>query len=78
METCNCYIKKIGGPGVIVEIDAAKFGKRKYNRGRILDGQWLFAGIERNTGNAIMEPLANRNAQTLLEIIKKKINQEAL
>ena len=27
----------LGGPGVIVELDKAKFGKRKYNRGAYRD-----------------------------------------
>jgi hypothetical protein len=30
-----------------VEIDEAKIGKRKYNRGRYLEEQWVFGGIER-------------------------------
>ena len=32
----------IGGSGRIVEIDELKFGRRKYNRGRVVDGHWVF------------------------------------
>ena len=33
--------KKIGGPSHIVEIDESKFGKRKFNVGRRVDGCWV-------------------------------------
>ena len=35
-----------GGPGMIVEIDESKFGRRKYNRGRAVEGAWVFGAIE--------------------------------
>ncbi|KAK3876134.1 hypothetical protein Pcinc_019043 [Petrolisthes cinctipes] len=40
---------KIGGKDMIVEIDESKFGKLKYNVGRIVEGQWVFGGIFRET-----------------------------
>ena len=44
----------IGGQGVEVEIDESKFGKRKYNRGRVVDGHWVFGGMERTTGECFL------------------------
>lgn len=38
--------KALGGPDIIVEIDKAKFGCRKYHRGKLITGQWLFGGVE--------------------------------
>ena len=37
----------IGGPGIEVEIDESKFGKRKYYRGHKVEGQWVFGGREK-------------------------------
>ena len=35
---------KISGVGMTVEIDESKFGKRKYQRGRLIEGQWVLGG----------------------------------
>ena len=43
----------IVGQGVEVEIDESKFGKRKFNRGWVVDGHWVFGGIERTTGDCL-------------------------
>ena len=56
----------IGGPGKEVEIDENKFGKRKYNRGRAVDGHWVFGGMERGSGDSFLVEVAQRNAATLL------------
>ncbi|GBO29800.1 hypothetical protein AVEN_188022-1 [Araneus ventricosus] len=40
---------KLGGVGMVVDIDESKFGKRKYNRGKRVDGKWVFGGVERGS-----------------------------
>jgi hypothetical protein len=37
--------QKISGPDKTLEIDYTKFGRRKYNRGHKVKGQWVFGGV---------------------------------
>jgi hypothetical protein len=39
----------LGGEGLIVEVDEAKFGKRKFHRDRRVDGVWVFGVVERGS-----------------------------
>ena len=45
----------IGGPSVIIELDGAKFGKLKYNKGAYREGQWVLGGVDRDTAPAIKD-----------------------
>lgn len=80
-EVCVDYcfrssVSKLGGPGRIVEIDEAKIGHRKYNRGRIIEGQWIFGGIDRTTKNLFLVPVEKRDAETLINLIMTYIAPE--
>ena len=46
--------RKIGGPSTVVEIDEAKFGKQKYNRGRLVEGSWILGGIQRHSDECFL------------------------
>ena len=68
------HLKVIEGPGVEVEIDKSKFGRRKYNRGRRVDGHWVFGGgMERVTGECFLVEVDRRDATTLLPLIQQHI-----
>ena len=64
---------KLGGPGTIVEIDEAKFGRRKYHRGRLVDGHWVLGGVERGTDNVFLSVVPSRDAATLLPIVQHHV-----
>ena len=51
------------------EIDESKFGKRKYNRGRRREGQWVWGGVERGCDEVFMQITPSRDAATLLPVI---------
>ena len=76
-EVCVNYVvsrpRKIGDEGKIVEIDESKFGKRKYNVGRVVEGQWVFGGICRESRDFSMIPVDDRTSATLLTVIKEYI-----
>jgi len=61
---------KIGGPNKNVEIDESKFGRRKYRRGHPVKGQWVFGGVERESGNTFLVPVPDRTSDTLMSIIR--------
>ena len=65
----------IGGPGLIVEIDEAMFGKRKYNRGALREGVWVLGGVCRSTGNCFLIPCPGnrRSAAVLLPLIQRNV-----
>ena len=76
-DVCAEYFKQnpveIGGPGIHVEIDESKFGRRKYNRRRWQEGHWVFGGIESITGKSFLVEVQQRDANTLLPIIMQYI-----
>ena len=63
----------LGGEGIIVEIDEAKIGKRKFEKGRLITGQWIFGGFERETKKFFIECVPDRSVSTLLTVIQKWI-----
>ena len=70
-------IHKIGGINKCVQIDETLVSRRKYNKGRMLQGSniWVFGGIcvEDNQVFAVIVP--DRSANTLLECIDKYIEE---
>lgn len=64
----------IGGPNVIVEVDETKLGKRKYNRGHMVEGVWVVLGIERTAERKVfMVPVPNRSSEVLSNIIQSHV-----
>jgi len=64
----------LGGPGVVVEVDEAKFGKRKFNTGRLVDGTWIFGGFERGSKRCFLVLVPSRGADVLLDVINTWIH----
>ena len=62
--------EKIGGPGKLVQMDKSKIGKRKYHRGHVVEGQWVFGCIEEDSRKSFIETVENRTEETLLNLIK--------
>jgi hypothetical protein len=71
--------QKIGGQGVVVEVDECKMGKRKYHRGHRVDGVWVFGGVERNdTTRVFFVKVEDRSREMLLRAIAEHIERGSI
>lgn len=73
VEACLQMNHPIGGPGVIVEIIDSEFGKRKFHRGKHIEGMFVFGGVERGSNKCFFKVVEKRDRDTLLDIIKTSI-----
>lgn len=65
---------QIGGPGMIVQVDEALVGRRKFNVGRGLRESWIFGMVD-EAGQLRMEicPGGKRDRKTLTTILEKHV-----
>jgi transposase-like protein len=69
----------IGGQDIVVEVDESKFGKRKYNRGHMVEGAWILGGVERTPERRVfLVEVPDRKAETLLYILSRYIREGSI
>ena len=75
MESLLNANEMLGGPGKTIEIDEMKLGKRKYHRGRRIEGQWIFGMVEREAVNfkCVLVAVPDRSEATLRPIIESRV-----
>lgn len=61
------------GEAIIVEIDETKYFYRKYHRGQWREGNWIFGGIERESGRCFLVEVPDQRADTLHACILQHI-----
>ena len=65
--------QKVGGPGVIVQIDETLVYKRKYNLGRLREQIWVIGGICPQFNTYFMQIVPNRNNETIKNVLDRWI-----
>ncbi|KCZ77468.1 hypothetical protein H311_01517 [Anncaliia algerae PRA109] len=69
----NTRASKIGGIGHVVEVDEAKFSKRKYEIIRIVRSAWVVDGVDLTTGETFFVEVFYRNEDTLSQVLLDNI-----
>lgn len=69
----------LGGPGVIVEVDETKLGKRKYHRGHRVEGVWVVCGVERtDEKRAFCVHVKSRDKGTLRRVVSENVAEGSI
>lgn len=65
--------EKLGGPGIVVEIDESHVGSYTKGAWGPAVGRWVFGGYERGTKKLFITSVPDRTAATLIDVIKRWI-----
>ena len=65
---------QIGGPEMIVQIDEALIGRRKYHKGRVVEETWV-VGLIDTAGELRLTVVENRSAKSLLAVVRKYVKR---
>ena len=73
-ETLDSDDNLVGGPGIIVQVDETKMGKRKFHRGHRVDGAWVIAGVELTSRRGVFaEVVEDRSEATIVDVLRRHI-----
>ena len=80
MQYNQIHKKRIGGAGMVVEIDECHLHSRKYGVGRVESSElwWVFGGICRQTHEMFVVVVENRNQNTLSKAVFENIEKDSL
>jgi transposase-like protein len=79
VDTLEDQSQKIGGEGIIVEVDESKFGRRKYHRGRRVNGVWVIGGIEKTERKrCFLVKVERRDENTIKRILETYVKKGSI
>ncbi|XP_064479053.1 uncharacterized protein LOC135392266 [Ornithodoros turicata] len=80
LKTTYSDMGNIGGDGHVVEVDECKIGRRKFNKGRLVEGTWVIGMIDIHTNDLRLEVCRDnkRDAITLLSQIKNNVEEKSV
>lgn len=58
-----------------MQIDESKIGKTKYHRGHVVEGQWVFGGIEEDSRKCFIVTVEDRSEKTLLSVAYSRMDR---
>ncbi|KCZ78562.1 hypothetical protein H311_00401 [Anncaliia algerae PRA109] len=79
--TNNYYlsIDKIGGKNCVIEVDESKFGRRKYNKGRVVEGIWILGMVERSPERKIiLIPILDFRKDNIHRLLKFYLHSDSI
>ena len=64
---------KIGGPGTAVQIDKARFGRRNYHSGRVIEGHSVLGMIQDRSEELRSSPGNFGSSKSLTQMIERHV-----